>query len=227
MGHEERFPPTRLSASCGFRKETIAGMRRNGRDAPFADLRRSTTCRSDSTLSCRSALPRPVPITATLIRSPRRRGKIDRDTARSQTVNASAGHRSAFPEDAAAAVWAEMKADLGPAVAFTRVYFVLAFDPHLALQPAAAVMNNRAGAALASSHRTRRWSKPDSNSTSHPLTRSPQLGWSWCVWQRATGPTPQPPRDPTAPPPYEDPPRPNAEQKSGEERAKLGILRPS
>jgi hypothetical protein len=34
MGHEERFPPTRLSAGCGFRKETIAGMRRNGRDAP-------------------------------------------------------------------------------------------------------------------------------------------------------------------------------------------------
>jgi hypothetical protein len=33
-GHEERFPPTRLSAGCGFRKETIAGMRRNGRDAP-------------------------------------------------------------------------------------------------------------------------------------------------------------------------------------------------
>jgi hypothetical protein len=32
-GHEERFPPTRLSAGCGFRKETIAGMRRNGRDA--------------------------------------------------------------------------------------------------------------------------------------------------------------------------------------------------
>ena len=36
MGHEERFPPTRLSAGCGFRKETIAGMRRNGRDAPKA-----------------------------------------------------------------------------------------------------------------------------------------------------------------------------------------------
>jgi len=33
MGHEERFPPTRLSAGCGFRKETIAGMRGNGRDA--------------------------------------------------------------------------------------------------------------------------------------------------------------------------------------------------
>jgi hypothetical protein len=33
-GHEERFPPTRLSVGCGFRKETIAGMRRNGRDAP-------------------------------------------------------------------------------------------------------------------------------------------------------------------------------------------------
>jgi hypothetical protein len=37
-GHEERFPPTRLSAGCGFRKETIAGMRRNERDAPEADL---------------------------------------------------------------------------------------------------------------------------------------------------------------------------------------------
>ena len=34
LGHEERFPPTRLSAGCGFREETIAGMRRNGRDAP-------------------------------------------------------------------------------------------------------------------------------------------------------------------------------------------------
>ena len=33
MGHEEPFPPPRLSAGCGFRKETITGMRRNGRDA--------------------------------------------------------------------------------------------------------------------------------------------------------------------------------------------------
>jgi hypothetical protein len=37
--HEERFPPTRLSACSRFRKETIAGMRRNGRDAPFPDVR--------------------------------------------------------------------------------------------------------------------------------------------------------------------------------------------
>ena len=36
--HEEWFPPTRLSAGCGFRKETIAGLRRNGRDAPKPDL---------------------------------------------------------------------------------------------------------------------------------------------------------------------------------------------
>jgi hypothetical protein len=35
MGDEERFPPTKLSAGCAFRKETIAGMRRNGRDAPI------------------------------------------------------------------------------------------------------------------------------------------------------------------------------------------------
>jgi hypothetical protein len=33
MGREERFPTPRLSAGCGFRKETIAGMRRNGRGA--------------------------------------------------------------------------------------------------------------------------------------------------------------------------------------------------
>jgi hypothetical protein len=33
MGHEERFPQTRMSAGCGFRKETIVGMRRNARDA--------------------------------------------------------------------------------------------------------------------------------------------------------------------------------------------------
>ena len=39
QGHEERFPLTRLSAGYGFRKETIAGMRRNGRDAPIPDLR--------------------------------------------------------------------------------------------------------------------------------------------------------------------------------------------
>jgi hypothetical protein len=34
-GHEERFPPRRLRVGCAFRKETIARMRRNGRDAPI------------------------------------------------------------------------------------------------------------------------------------------------------------------------------------------------
>jgi hypothetical protein len=38
MGHEERFPPTRLSVGCGFSKEAITGTRRNGRDAPIPDL---------------------------------------------------------------------------------------------------------------------------------------------------------------------------------------------
>jgi hypothetical protein len=32
---EGRFPSLRLSAGCRFRKETIAGMRGNARDAPF------------------------------------------------------------------------------------------------------------------------------------------------------------------------------------------------
>jgi hypothetical protein len=39
LGHEERFPPIRLSGGCGFRKETISGMRRNGRDAPIPAVR--------------------------------------------------------------------------------------------------------------------------------------------------------------------------------------------
>jgi hypothetical protein len=38
LGHEERFPPTRLNAGSGFRKETIAGTRGNGEDAPIPDL---------------------------------------------------------------------------------------------------------------------------------------------------------------------------------------------
>jgi len=46
FGREERFPPTGLSAGYGLRKETIAGMRRNGRDAP----------RADEAQECRTAL---------------------------------------------------------------------------------------------------------------------------------------------------------------------------
>jgi hypothetical protein len=45
MRHEERFPPTRLSAGCGFRKEAIAEMRRNGRDAPTAVVRENSQLR--------------------------------------------------------------------------------------------------------------------------------------------------------------------------------------
>jgi len=33
VGHQERLPPPRLSASFGLRKETIAAMRRNARCA--------------------------------------------------------------------------------------------------------------------------------------------------------------------------------------------------
>jgi len=53
-GHEERFPSTRLNAGFGFRKETIAGMRGNGRDAPFPDPPSLATERGGSTLSGRS-----------------------------------------------------------------------------------------------------------------------------------------------------------------------------
>jgi hypothetical protein len=35
LGHEAWFPTPRLSAGYGFRKETIAGVRHNERDAPI------------------------------------------------------------------------------------------------------------------------------------------------------------------------------------------------
>ena len=41
-GHEERFPPLRLGAGYAFRKETIAGTSRNGRDAPIQAIRRGS-----------------------------------------------------------------------------------------------------------------------------------------------------------------------------------------
>src|SRR5262245_40516727 len=62
---------------------------------------------------------------------------------------AAVGIAVAFPEHAAPTIGAEMKAELGSAVGDPAIDLVFAFDPHLALQPAAAVMNDRTGAALA------------------------------------------------------------------------------
>src|SRR5262249_48106883 len=53
------------------------------------------------------------------------------------------------PEDAGAAIRAEMKADLEPAVGDPAVGLVLAFDLQLVFAPAAAVMNDGTGTALA------------------------------------------------------------------------------
>ena len=36
---KDQFPPPNLSCCCGFRKVTIAEMRRNGRDAPIPAVR--------------------------------------------------------------------------------------------------------------------------------------------------------------------------------------------
>jgi hypothetical protein len=57
MGYEERFPPTRLSAGCGFRKETTlecaaAGMRRNGRDVLIPGVRATPIGPLGSTQPC-------------------------------------------------------------------------------------------------------------------------------------------------------------------------------
>jgi hypothetical protein len=45
LGHEERFPQTRMSAGCEFRKETIVGTRHNGRDAPIPAIDRVASAR--------------------------------------------------------------------------------------------------------------------------------------------------------------------------------------
>jgi len=37
MGHEDAFPPPRLSVRCRFSQGTFAGTRANGRDAPIPD----------------------------------------------------------------------------------------------------------------------------------------------------------------------------------------------
>ena len=57
MVHEERFPPPRLSAGCAFRKETIAGMYRDGRDAPKAAVPVTLIERSISTPYLPFAIP--------------------------------------------------------------------------------------------------------------------------------------------------------------------------
>jgi hypothetical protein len=40
LGHEEQLPPPRLSGCCRFSQGTFAGAHGNGRDAPFAAVRR-------------------------------------------------------------------------------------------------------------------------------------------------------------------------------------------
>jgi hypothetical protein len=82
MGHEERFPPTRLSAGYGFRKETIAGVRHNGRDAPIADLPSVTPGGGASTQSDVQGGPRQPP--GSMQYSPNRR--IDRPGHRCMTA---------------------------------------------------------------------------------------------------------------------------------------------
>jgi len=42
VGHEDPFPPHRLNARCPLSKETFAGTRGNGRDAPISAIRQLT-----------------------------------------------------------------------------------------------------------------------------------------------------------------------------------------
>ena len=43
-GHEDAFLPPRLSARCGFGKETFVGTKGNRRNAPSADLPSPGSC---------------------------------------------------------------------------------------------------------------------------------------------------------------------------------------
>ena len=56
LGHEDQFPPLRLSARYPFGQETFAGVRGNGRDAPIGAVR--GTSRTGG--SRRKALIRPT-----------------------------------------------------------------------------------------------------------------------------------------------------------------------
>jgi len=44
-GHEDQFPPPKVSAGCGFGKETIARRPRNGREAPIPTVGRRVGAR--------------------------------------------------------------------------------------------------------------------------------------------------------------------------------------
>src|SRR6516162_4310740 len=97
----------------------------------------------------RSARRQPEPAVHRLF--PARRGRR-REIRVGKAADGDAASRRAaitFPEDTAAAVRAKMKADFEPALGDPAIGLVLAFDPHLALQPSAAVVNDRPGAALA------------------------------------------------------------------------------
>jgi hypothetical protein len=56
LGHFDQFPPTSARVGYGFRKETIAGMRRNGREAVIPVIRMTAIERQGSTRCgrCRS-----------------------------------------------------------------------------------------------------------------------------------------------------------------------------
>jgi hypothetical protein len=60
-GHEERFLPSRLSAGFLLRKETIAGRRRNERDAPLPAVRETLIKPRESTQSGHAPVARHRP----------------------------------------------------------------------------------------------------------------------------------------------------------------------
>ena len=58
LGHEDQFPPTSLSARCGFGQGTFAWTHGNGRDAPKAAIHTIVMDRFDPTMTKgRSTMP--------------------------------------------------------------------------------------------------------------------------------------------------------------------------
>jgi hypothetical protein len=143
-----------------------------------ASWRRSSSLWSVATSCCEAALSRPKPMDENLITGIDLYGQhcaICHGTAKGEASTSPTANGEYPPPPQLATDGASVLAPLS-------------WDSQSFGRPAP--RGECAGERKSGSQWTPRWSKLDSNSRSHPLTRSRSLGGSWCVWQRATGPTP-------------------------------------
>jgi hypothetical protein len=99
VGHEDAFPAVRLNGRCPFSQPTFAGASGNGKDAPFAAIRRILSIAARFGLSLLPPAAGPGLATCHRVflrRSPARRGsgelKIDRHADPALPVDLRAGN---------------------------------------------------------------------------------------------------------------------------------------